>query len=355
MSPSPYRWHPLSRPARLALGLPESIVQRAAGAPIEIDGRRLATATQAMLTIGNRLGMRGGEPANIEVSTARQEMRRITPIGMPTRRDVDTSERIIEVAQPDDTIRLRIYRPATSEPTRAIVYAHGGGWVVGDLDTHDGTCRVIAAESNTTVIAVDYRLAPEFRYPTPLADVITAYRWVHNNADELDLADTQISVMGDSAGGHLVACLALRALDRTQQIPLPHAQVLVYPAVDLTMTAPSTTSMGTGFGLTNDAMVWYRSAFLGDDISYDDPAVSPLFASSHAGLPPTYILTAGFDPLRDDGAAYAHALRDAGVSVRLRCFDDQIHGFFGMGVLPGGLERIESISRTVGRLVYDGG
>jgi acetyl esterase len=231
----------------------------------------------------------------------------------------------------------------------AIVYYHGGGWVVGDLDSHDGSCRTLAKHSGCVVVSVDYRRAPEAAFPHPLEDCLAAFRHVYDHPQQYSVTPGAVAVMGDSAGANLAAAVCLVSRDEG---PVPIAQSLVYPATDLRMTAPSIDTFATGFMLTKEDMLWYRGHYLPDPQTVLDPRVSPLLAEDLTGLPPAAVWTAGFDPLRDEGMAYAERLLEAGNQAQHSCFDDQIHGFFGMGVLPGGMDRIETVCRQTGDLVH---
>jgi acetyl esterase len=230
-----------------------------------------------------------------------------------------------------DGVPLRLFRSAAADagrPSPVLVYLHGGGWLVGNLDSHDVLCRQLALSSQGAVVAVDYRLAPEHPFPAALDDSLTALRWIRRHAAALDLDGSRLAVGGDSAGGNLAAsaCLALRAGGE----PLPGFQLLVYPVTDLRQGMPSYTANAQGFGLTRDAMAHYRALYVPEAAQWTDWRASPLLADDHRGLPPALVLTAGFDPLRDEGRAYADALSAAGVPTQFVCFERQIHGFFSM-------------------------
>lgn len=341
---SPERWSPASRAARRALAAPPATLARLGGPPPEVDGRILHPSVRALLGLAERLGTRQSDA----VEDMRAEMVRLARLGLPVRTDVHVADRVID--GPGGPLALRCYRPATTRAVPPVyVYAHGGGWVTGDLETHDATCRLLAAEGGCAVVAVHYRRAPEHRFPAAIDDVLAAYRWVHERAGELDVDPTRVGLMGDSAGGNLAAAVAL--LVRDLDLPSAAAQCLVYPAVDMTMSSHSHRSLAAGYGLDHEGMVRYRAMYLPSEELWTDPRVSPLFAADHAGLPPALVVTAGFDPLRDDGTVYADVLRAAGVPARERCYDDQIHGFFGMGVLPGGMDRVREVCRLAGDLV----
>jgi len=227
-------------------------------------------------------------------------------------------------------LRLRLYRPHTSgQALPVLLYLHGGGWTIGDLDTHDVLCRQLAREAGGAVVAVDYRMGPEHRFPAAVDDCVEAFRWVLAQAPDLHLDPRRTAVGGDSAGGNLAAALCL--VQREAGEPLPGFQLLIYPATDMRAVAPSHTTNGQGYMLTSDSIAWYRGNYIADAAQWTDWRASPLLAASHAGLPPALVLTAGFDPLRDEGLQYANALSAAGVPTQYVCFERQIHGFITMG------------------------
>jgi acetyl esterase len=233
---------------------------------------------------------------------------------------------------PAGEIPIRIYTPSTADgaaPTGLVVFLHGGGFVVGDLDTHDGSARLLANRSGAIVVAVDYRLAPEAPAPAAVDDALAALRWAADHAAELGSTTGKVAVHGDSAGGNLAAVLCQRARDLDG--PAIAFQSLVYPVTDLTLGHPSMVENGEGYFLTKAAMEWFADHYLGgSELAAKDPIVSPLFVDSCVGLPPAIVVTAEFDPLRDEGEAYAERLRADGVPVEAIRYDGQIHAFFGM-------------------------
>lgn len=232
----------------------------------------------------------------------------------------------------DPDVAVRVYQPATTDdPVGVLVYLHGGGWVLGSIDTHDNVARTLANGSRATVVSVDYRLAPEHPFPAPLDDVSAVLRWVHDHADELG-APPRIAVGGDSAGGNLSAAAALRARDEGGP-PLAF-QLLVYPVTDSAADTESYREFGEGYFLTAEAMAWYWNAYQPDPARRADPLCSPRRADDLSGLPPALVITASCDPLRDEGEAYAARLRDAGVPVEAHRQPDSFHGFFS---LPGSM------------------
>jgi acetyl esterase len=226
-------------------------------------------------------------------------------------------------------LAVRAYRPALKERLPALVFFHGGGWTIGDLDTHDVLCRQLANGARCAVFSVDYRLAPEHPFPAAVDDCFFATRFVHRNAAALGLDPTRIAVGGDSAGGNLAAVVALMARD-AHDLPLAY-QLLIYPATDQRCEFPSHERNAEGYLLTRNAIGYFRSAYLPDAKDRTDWRASPLLAASHAGLPPAFIVTAAYDPLVDEGRAYAERLRGAGVAVEYREYADMVHGFVLFG------------------------
>ena len=236
---------------------------------------------------------------------------------------------------PHGAIPLRIYRPmcrAGSAPGAVLpvlVFYHGGGWTIGDLDTHDTLCRELCNGSGACVVAVDYRMGPEHRFPAAVDDCIAAAYWVQREAAALQIDAARIAVGGDSAGGNLAAVVALAARD-AGDLPLVY-QLLIYPATDMRREAPSHLANGHGYLLTSDSMAYFHDHYMGGVTHDTDWRASPLRATSLARLPPALVLTAGFDPLRDEGKAYAVRLTEEGSRAMYVCFERQIHGFITMG------------------------
>lgn len=222
-----------------------------------------------------------------------------------------------------DGIRVRIYRPQAEEPLPAIVYFHGGGWVVGTIDSHDPLTRALSARIPAVVVSVGYRLAPEHPFPAAVEDALAVTQWVAEHATELDADTERLVVAGDSAGGNLAAVVAARA--RAEGPPLA-LQVLIYPVTDADLDSSGYVRLGEGLNLTRAKMEWYWERYLqGADRAH--PHASPLRAGNLAGVAPALVQTAEYDPLADEGAAYAKRLREAGVPVTLTQYDGQIHGF----------------------------
>jgi acetyl esterase len=338
-------------------------------APIEVDGRVLNRSTQALLELANRFRPQPGTGGDVPVGfdpVAIRRQARLARLAMPVRTDVHVVGRVVPGPAGGRGLPVRIYRQfgtgigadAAGRRPGAIVYYHGGGWVTGDLATHDAGCRLLAAVSGCLVVSVGYRLAPEHPFPAAVDDALAAYAWVQGHSDELGHAEGQVGVMGDSAGGNLAAAVALKTRPTSGRkgsgqagLPPPIAQGLIYPALDARLDSASMRTFGDGFFLTRESMETFRASYLPDRELWETATVSPLLADDHRHLPPALVVTAGFDPLRDDGANYADALRRSGVEVEYRCYDDQVHGFMGMGVLADSYALATEVDDAMGRLM----
>lgn len=259
----------------------------------------------------------------------------------------------VSIPGPGGALRARRYVPVgLAAPSAGLVFFHGGGWVAGDLDTHDALCRILAIEGRLRVIAVDYRLAPEHPFPAAVDDAIAAFRWVAREAESLGIDPAKIAVGGDSAGGNLSAVVGLRTREDARK---PALAALLYPAVDATCASASHRELGEGFYLTEKTITWYRDHYLGKDAAKRvDPDASPLFEPDLAGAPPSLVVTAAFDPLRDEAIAYAARLREAGVPVREERVAGMIHGFLNAGLSRGAREARARIAREIGRTLREG-
>jgi len=226
-------------------------------------------------------------------------------------------------------VAMRLYRPVAVGVHPVLVYYHGGGWTIGDLDTHDVLCRQLCASAGVAVVAVDYRLAPEHPFPAAVDDCLAATRWLQAHATSLGLDGLRLAVGGDSAGGNLAAVVSL--LLRDLGAPAPALQLLIYPATDQRAGTPSHASKGQGYLLTSDSIGYYRGHYLPRRELWSDWRASPLLAPDLSNLPQALVLTAGYDPLVDEGRQYADALSEAGNRVQLVCFERQVHGFITMG------------------------
>ncbi|CAN5894543.1 alpha/beta hydrolase [soil metagenome] len=240
--------------------------------------------------------------------------------------------RDLKATGPRGGIPLRLYRPLGSAATTVLpvlVYYHGGGWVIGDLDTHDTLCRELANAAGCAVVAVDYRMGPEHRFPAAVDDVLAATRWVREQAGVLNLDASRLAVGGDSAGGNLAAVVALAARD-AGDLPIAF-QLLIYPATDMRRGHASHTTNGEGYVLTRDTIAYFHDHYITDPAHDLDWRASPLLHTDLSRLPPALVITAGYDPLRDEGLDYARALTEAGNRATCVCFERQIHGFITMG------------------------
>jgi acetyl esterase len=240
----------------------------------------------------------------------------------------------IAIPGPGGAIPARFYTPKALRQmdgmAPCLVFFHGGGWVIGNLDSHDVACRTLAHEGELIVIAVDYRLSPEAKFPAAVEDCIAATKWISENAMTLGIDAQRLMVGGDSAGGNLAAVVSIHARAHGPGIA---GQVLIYPATDFAMTHPSHREPETSILLTHSVVGWFRDHYLNGPEDIDNWRASPARVENLAGLPPAYVLTAGADPLRDEGDEYAGRLKDAGVPVTTRTFPGQFHGFFTMGKL----------------------
>ena len=294
-------------------------------------GARMPLDAQAQVLL-DQLAAAGGVPLNeTDPETARTMYAAMAPLA-GTPEDVASVENRTIPGPAGNDIPIRIYTPASgTAPRPGIVFFHGGGWVIGDLESHDGPCRAMANVTGAVVISVDYRLAPESRAPAAAEDCYAATEWVADNAGSLDVDPGRLAIAGDSAGGNLTAVTALLARDRGG--PPLRFQLLIYPVTDCTLSSGSIEENGEGYFLTADSMRWFVDHYLGAAIDPKDPIVSPLHADDLSGLPPAHVVTAEFDPLRDEGEAYANRLKEAGVPVTMKRYDGQIHGFFNLGMV----------------------
>ena len=226
---------------------------------------------------------------------------------------------------PDGDIPVRIYTPEGRGPFPVLVFFHASGWVVCDLETHDGPCRALANAVPAVVVSVDYRLAPEYPFPAAAEDSYAATAWVAENAATINGDPTRVAVGGDSAGGNLAAAVTLMAHDRGG--PALAYQALICPVTDTALDTPSYRTYGEGHFITKDIMIWFRDLYLPNDADWQNPYAAPMKAHDLHGLPPALVITAECDPLRDEGEAYAARLREAGVDVRSTRYDGMIHGF----------------------------
>ena len=264
----------------------------------------------------------------VEARASYRERRFFTQPDAPEMAEV----RDLPVPGPAGTVPCRSYRPRGSQAGQVLpglVYFHGGGFVIGDLDTHDVLCRELSNASGCAVISVDYRMGPEARFPAAVDDCLAVTRWVSANAASLAIDPSRLAVGGDSAGGNLAAVVAIAARD-AGDTPLAF-QLLIYPCADFRMGSDSNRVNGQGYLLTHDTISYFYGHYLNSEAERQDWRASPLLHDRLGGLPPALVLTAGFDPLRDEGLQYADALSAAGNQAQYVCFERQIHGFITMG------------------------
>ncbi|MFE3293592.1 alpha/beta hydrolase [Rhodococcus sp. NPDC059234] len=328
------------------LSLPSGIVRRLAGRPVEIEGNILDPEMQLVLTLRKIEGaaieerpIPGGRRALVDAAKA---VGGDLPIGAVTDLDIDG---------PGGPLRLRFYTPRNlAAVSPALFFIHGGGFIYGDLESHDAMCRFLAERAGVRVVAVNYRLAPESPFPAAVDDVEAAYSFVTANATGLGIDPDRIAVGGDSAGGNLAAVLAQRAT-RAQVGAPPVFQLLIYPAVDFAVKRPSRTTFATGFFLNKRFTDLTEASYPPAGVDLTDPLLSPIYGDL-TGLPPTYVVTAGFDPLRDEGDDYAEKLRQAGVAVQHVREPGLIHSFANMvGVGRSGPEAMGRAAAALRRAV----
>jgi acetyl esterase len=324
--------HAIGLVARIIPKLPAPLLRLLAGRPIEIDGQLLSPEVQLALRLEGLYG--GWQP--LPVAEVREQTVHDARIFSGPRIAVARTEELV-VAGAVGPIAARLYVPEDAPaPAPLIVYYHGGGHVICDLDTHDQPCRFLARETATRLLSIDYRLAPEHPFPAAVEDALAAFRWAHAEAERLGVDPDRIAVVGDSAGANLATVVCqLAAADGG---PAPAFQALIYPLIDYSTKRRSYELFGDGFYLTNAEMDWYREHYLVSHADRDDPRVSPILAGDLSALPPALVVTAGFDPLRDEGEAYAERLREAGVRTTAWRESDLIHGFInaaGIGGRPG--------------------
>lgn len=253
---------------------------------------------------------------------------------------------------PGGEIPIRIYTPKGEGPFPSLVYYHGGGWVIGDLETVDVPCRLLTNRANCVVVSVDYRLAPEHKFPAAIEDAYAAAKWVVENGPSIQVDPSRVAVGGDSAGGNLAAVVSLMARDKNE-IDLAY-QLLIYPATNHSFETVSYRENADGYLLTKENTIWFWHHYLRNDEDGQNPYASPLLATDLSGLPPALVITAEFDPLRDEGEAYAQRLKEVGVQVEQTRYDGMIHGFFWMpGALAQGMDAINQAADAL-KLAFTG-
>lgn len=317
---------PLVRACMQALlGLPRPLLARLAGARAT-GGQELDPQIAAILALSERLGPPPIEthvPARARVLAAQG----LAPLDARPRPMAAIHDMVMDTGE--RRIPARLYRPRWARSRGpAVVYYHGGGGVIGSVASYDAVCRALAGDTGYPVLSVDYRLAPEHPFPAGVDDALAAYRWAREHAATLDIDPGRIAVAGDSVGGTFAAVVSQQASDAG--LPAPALQVLLYPGLDCTFSCPSHQTFDRGYLLSASLLRWFRGHYLTDPGLRWDLRASPLLATRLAGLPRALIITAGFDPLRDEGELYAERLRRAGVDVRYRCERSLIHGYISL-------------------------
>jgi acetyl esterase len=305
-----------------ALGLSPRMQRRLFGRPPTLDGQTLASDIHALI----KLAEMAGDTSIAEGTPQQSRLERRRDAAVVSPQPPIPMERVtgLDLPGPGGPLPARHYVPrGFAAPGPLLLYFHGGGWVVGDLDTHDSVCRFLAASACVSVLSVDYRLAPEHPFPAAVEDAWAAFSWVAANTAALGTDPGRVAVGGDSAGGNLAAVTCLLAREAGQ---LPAMQLLIYPVTD-TVGGESRRTFAEGFMLTKADMDWFEGHYLPPGTDGADPRVSVLRAPDLSRLPPAYVATAGFDPLRDEGEAYAQRMREAGVPVALVRHPGLIHTF----------------------------
>ncbi|MEV4057632.1 alpha/beta hydrolase [Amycolatopsis sp. NPDC049688] len=317
---------------RWLLRLPAPVLRVLAGRPVVVDGRQ-PVPTARMLMQVSRFAPFDAPHRNGSLARARTEL---NLAGALAGAGICPGVRTREGTWPGPAgpLPLRRYEPAgVPAPGPAIVYFHGGGFVLGSLDTHEGACRLLAEEAGVRVVSIGYRLAPEHPFPAAASDAVAAFAYVVSHAAEFGIDPARLAVGGDSSGGNLAAVVAHAAA--RGELPRPAFSLLLTPATDALGSSRSHQQFGSGFRLDRDEWAWYRDQYLRDPASYTDPRASVLYDEALDGLPPTYVATCGFDLLRDEGEAYAARLASAGVPLVHRRHEGQLHGFANrVGVDP---------------------
>lgn len=325
----PARIRVLAAGAQLLYALPRPLRRLLAGRPVRIDGQELALDAQLLLRL-QQLSRTTFVQESVERSRASLEVSRHLVSGEPVQ---PVLTRDVSIPAPHGALAATLYTPeGLPNGAGLLVFYHGGGWVVGTRQSHDNTARFLAKHAGVHVLSVEYRLAPEHPFPAAAEDALTAFDFAHEKAGDFGADPRRVAVGGDSAGGNLAAVTAQMATRRGG--PAPAFQLLLYPAVDATRRRRSRELFADGFFLTDEHMTWFIDHYAPAGVDRSDPALSPLLAEDLSGLPPAYLATAGFDPLRDEGEAYAARLADAGVPVALSRQSDLIHGyvnFLGLG------------------------
>jgi acetyl esterase len=334
---------------KAVMSLPTPILRLLSGGGVVYQGGRTLDPHFQFLTAGARHlpGLHTLGAAEARAASAQGLA------GVAGRREQGVRVEDLTIDGPGGDLPLRAYRPASQDPAAPLmVFAHFGGGVVGDLETCDAFCSIIAKVARCAVISVDYRLAPEHKYPAGLEDTLAAYRWARDNAARFGAPEGVAAIGGDSMGGNFAAILA-QEMQRTGE-PQPALQLLIYPAVDVASETQSMITYADAYPLSRQTMDWFMGHYMGPQVDPADVRLSPIKAASLKGLAPAIVITAGFDPLVDQGECYAHRLKDAKIPVIYRCYDSLAHGFTAFtGAVPAADTACREIAGFV-RQAYDG-
>ncbi len=322
--------------ARCIAKIPSNIARRLTST-VEVDGQTLDPHLRMILAVNKR---NGGFETHGSVEGARESYYHIAKILEKPEAPANETENSSVVTE-EGPVPIRMYRPAGPGPRPAVIFFHGGGYTIGDLETHDGLCRRFCRELAATVIAVDYRLAPEHPFPAGIDDCVAVTKWVVESADSLGIDPGRIALAGDSAGGNFAAVVS-------QEVPGIAFQLLIYPGTDARVHTHSKDLFAHGFGLDTTTVDWFFETYA-NGASGDDPRISPAASSTLAQSPPTHVATAGFDVLRDEGLAFAAMLKDAGVACTVNNHDSLGHGFVHLTRLPGCDRAVASLVEALRR------
>ncbi len=328
---------------RTVARLPSSVARRVVRTPTVVDAQPLDPHLQLLFELQRRAGKGGFETLG-GPSDARREYRRVVRLlERPEEPPALTHDRHIETSA--GPVAVRVYKPRAKAGQPCLVYLHGGGFVIGDLETHDGFCRRLCRDADTVVVAVNYRLAPEHRFPAAIEDAVAVTRWVRQEgARELRIDPERVAIAGDSAGGNL-------ALNAAQEVPGLCFSMPIYPAADLGEQRDSMRLFGRGFGLEQSTVEWFLRLYA-PEVDPHDPRVSPLRSERLDRCPPTHVVVAGFDVLRDEGLALADRLQTLGVKTTRRVMSSLSHGFIHFTRLPGPDAACDEISATLRRVLH---
>jgi acetyl esterase len=324
----------------IVMGMPERLLRLVSGGKTVRDGQTLNGRSQMLIRL---MDLRFPGFDSLPPVALRKALVKLGEDGPSSPELCDTEDSFLSL--PDTRLPVRIYRPGGNRGNApALLYLHGGGFVIGGVDSHDALCQQLAHYSGVTVVALAYRLAPEFPYPTAVNDAIGGYMALQDVAVSWGIDPGRIAVGGDSAGGNLTAVLCQQLKGEPCSPPF---QLLIYPVTDLSAATPSYRLFGEGFFLTSADMNYFKEHYIRREQCLELTA-SPLLSADISGLPPACFVIAGFDPLRDEGMAYAERLEEAGVQVEMQFHPDQFHGFFSMGhVLPEGKEAIQRVAKVL--------